>query len=137
MQVVVGEQGTGKTDALIKWLLEGRAIPDYPGWSRAIVTNTSKDAALLINRVRTATCYWPDVRAAYDVRKAVWTRRELRSMVGLHGVEYALENLDLLITTILGVSQMPTVVSITADQVKALVLREGTVESIDQKLERP
>ena len=90
MKIIQGDRGLGKTTALIEWLLEGYAIPAYPGWSRVIVCLNHEQTTHVTARLRRATEEWNEQEpTTWDVRKCVWDLSDMRS--GLRGVSRVVE----------------------------------------------
>ena len=80
--IVSGRQG-GKTSQLIQWVMNGRSIPEYPGWSRIIVCCYGIQQVITITkRLREATAGYPENAHTWDLRKAVWSLQDLNGATG-------------------------------------------------------
>lgn len=114
MQVFVSGRQTGKTTALIDWLLDGHEVDMYPYWSRVIVC-VSQNAVLHTQKMlydRTHhllkgddTIDWP----IHQMRKCVWHRRDLMGGINRgrpralkHQFEVAVDDLDLFMMEMFG-----------------------------------
>lgn len=144
IRVIVRDRREGKTTELIKWLLEGKQIRLYPGWSRIIVCPLEKEVIRVTDEVRRETgaegwgfeedqilvpthilgesIYRMQYdRALNDVRKAVWSLRDLRYNligVGPQEFEYALDDADYYFSTYTyreGLSRPPAVIAMTGE----------------------
>jgi hypothetical protein len=118
VSVILGDRHTAKTTKVIDWLLAGNPIPEYPGWSRAVVCPTHDRVLRITNEVRRRTEGQPDSRALWDLRKAIWSAVDLRSVVrgrNLSGTEYAIDDFDLMFYQVTGVQKPPTLITMTGD----------------------
>lgn len=103
MVVVAGRRG-GKTQATIQWLLEGRPLDEYPFWSRVIIGSSHEQVLDITRRVREATEHLEDTPVLWDIRKAIWTPDDLIGLQkhrGVRGLEFAVDNAELVIEQIL------------------------------------
>lgn len=101
IQWIVRDRCQGKTTSLLKWLLQGKATLDYPGWSRIIVCRDHNAVLYTTRMLRDMTQHFegdalPTPRWVLDVRKCVWGVRDLAT--GLRGgsseIEIALDDYD-------------------------------------------
>jgi hypothetical protein len=123
MRIIVGDRGEGKTSALVEWLLAGHSIPAYPGWSRAIVCAHRKDILRLVQVVSELTHDWPDELATYDVRKVIWGINDLIQVSrgsDWGNVEYAIDDVHIVLQQAMGISKPPELVALTATGVTQL-----------------
>ncbi|SRR5258706_1222960 len=114
---VTGRQG-GKTAKLIQWLLEGNPIPNYPGWSHAIVCSTHHQVINLSNRVRKDTEHLEGVlseRALIDLRKSIWSFNDLSSIQRgtFRNYEIAIDDADQILSDYFG--RPPTLITMTGE----------------------
>jgi hypothetical protein len=130
IQIVQGHRGYGKTEFLIKWLMEGVPVDEYPGWSRAIVcvdANRARNTQVMLKKasqhlldnfnvalhVKEDDKAQRELRAIHDMRKCVWSLQEFQRhrYGGFHHVEYAIDDLDDLLSYLLHAKCPPAVVT--------------------------
>jgi len=122
MKVFLGNRQSGKTQALIDWIMEGEPTLQYPNWSRVIVCPNHEQTVLVYKRLRKATEGVDSQEHPYvhDLRKAVWSindlRANLRGSLSSHRGEFeiALDNADLIIREALGWGS-PSLITITGE----------------------
>lgn len=118
MRVVVAGRRGGKTTRMVAWLLEGHAIDTYPGWSRAIVCANTTQVISTARMVREATKDWPESRSLWDLRKAIWSVDDLRSVMRgmkLDDFEYVVDNADMILMRALGANKEPSTITMTGE----------------------
>jgi hypothetical protein len=113
MKIVIGPRRSGRTSVALEWLLQGKPMKGYPGWSRVIVCATNNMVVHTTRELRILTQEWDvfaehnephldcphgalcpgnaqsspfryDSRTLTDLRKAVWDLNDLRSSRGTH-----------------------------------------------------
>ena len=99
MKVIARGRREGKTHALIEWVKEGEETDSYPGWSRVLLCHSLEEA----QRIRTQ--YDLDYRQVFAVNE--WKTAHL----GHEPVEVALDNADIILTSLLG--QWITCIAVT------------------------
>lgn len=92
MKVFAGERGTGRTEKMIDWLLDGKPASNPFGWSRVLVVPNR--ACVVDTIVRIAKKRDASMRAAGAV---VDSGRVGMELLGVSGVEVGIDNLDLMI----------------------------------------
>ena len=104
---IVGDRQTGRTERLLKWMLQGYAIDEYPGWSRVVVCPTFRQVVWVQRRLRkhitdvpanTQRC--PDAVWA----KAVWVASTVSDRLrgSSHELEIGIDNFDALVSQLMG-----------------------------------
>lgn len=127
LKLIVSGRGEGKTTALVAWLLRGRPIDNYPGWSRVIVCHDKHEVDRLKREVFAAvgkTRFSPSHVTLEDrgmddlLHKTVWRYAEIpmNTLGADANFEYAIDNLDIaMYTDVLSrVSKPPAFATITA-----------------------
>lgn len=113
MQVIVSGRKTGKSEALIKWLYDGKQQLGYPGWSRIIVCTQQRQVRDIIRMIKVAqprynfhscnrmlphpktSCEAVQQVMLSDIRKAVWSLAEYKfNSMGGREFEFAVDNVD-------------------------------------------
>lgn len=133
MRLIAGDRQTGKSTELIKWLVDGHAIPEYPHWSRVIVVATTSEVEFLDREVKQFGRGPDDEWEPKPYMKCVWHLREFLNNSGAmkyvrdeNRVEIAIDNL----THFLGF--VPDVATITADDVRIRTAESGNWDSRGQ-----
>lgn len=99
---VVDGRATGRTTALLSWLLGGEPVRGYPGWSRMLVvldasmarytSGLDADAAERFYRA-----------AGFNINNVIITPADLRRMHGIdRSVEVAVDDVEVLLREALG-----------------------------------
>jgi hypothetical protein len=137
VKAIVGDRRSGKTTALVKWLVEGHEIPEYPGWSRVIVVATVNELKLLDSEVkqfgRKPDEEWepkPYMKCVLHMREFLDNRGAFRYVRGESRVEAAFDNLDHAFEEVLGFR--PAVVTMTADEVSVRTASDANWDSRGQ-----
>lgn len=106
LKIIALDSGQGKTTLATAWLMNGRKIDTYPGWSRVLVCMNRKAV--------------PDTTYSMPIgpwRKCVFSVDDLRS--AMRGaiqpgtVEVAVDDVELLIAEALHANVMPSLVTLT------------------------
>lgn len=121
MEVIVGDRQSGKTSALIDWLLEGEVIDNYPWWSRVIACTTQRRVVAVTDMVKRCTqeVFEANIRdgnkgmerTLHDIRKAVWSLGDLQANRGRRGIQVAFDDVEYLLEMILRCQ--PAVITLT------------------------
>lgn len=120
MKVFVTGRRMGKTSALVAWLLKGQPIPEYPGWSRAIVCANHATVVHTTRMVRDAMeaqNITGDERWICDMRKAVWSVGDLSTALrgaAVNKVEFAFDNAELVLEYYLS-GRKPAIITMTGE----------------------
>ena len=104
MIVIVGDRQTGRTTALLRWLIGGHPVDGWPGWSRVLIVSTAQDAQRILTD-------YPDLQSGL---RAVFPPALGKVVISLHelahvrrvvdpGVSFAVDNADQLIAYSLSV----------------------------------
>jgi hypothetical protein len=133
MLVIVGDRRQGKTTHLLQWMLKGKQLDDYPGWSRALVCHSHVEVVRVTGILRHFVAgqigqgWYPELveapqmdkqfdRALADLHKAVWSVEELegvfRHLAPSADFEYAIDNIDFMFN---GNYRRPSFIAITGE----------------------
>jgi hypothetical protein len=113
LKIIATDRGQGKTTLATTWLMAGRKIDTYPGWSRILVCANSKAVVPTADRMPHGP--W---------RKCVFSLSDLRS--AMRGaiqpgtVEVAVDDAELLMSQALGVGLWPSLITITGRAVQPI-----------------
>lgn len=128
LRVIVGERQRGRTTALCRWLMQGKAIDHAPGWSRVIVIYDQAAKAHTIRRLREVATEWSNreegrtvFNRAHELVMVCNGVDEMPVLMGMPDVQYGVDDLELLLWRLLaqrlGSPRLPEAVTITGHSV--------------------
>lgn len=116
--VLARPRQNGKTSELIQWLINGHRVEDWPGWSRVIVTPTTHQQKIMLNRWAQQV----DPLIPGGLSKVVITAAELHNRAPgkriQASIEIGFDDVDTFLWSTLSV--LPDVITMTARPVATL-----------------
>lgn len=127
---LVDDRHSGKTTKLMQWLIEGKVIEEYPGWSRALVLLSTQQLLFVREAYPGADQILRERGCPGGLGKVLLSRGDIRGYLrGQPRVELAVDDAEELFAEMLGIR--PAVVSVNGelahDEVMVMDYRALTV----------
>lgn len=129
-QYLVGQRGTGRSTALVKWVMRGHPIKEYPGWSRILVAAAMPP----LNYIS----LFPELQHEFRenflpaLGKVVMTPGEVAGLRGMgRDVEYAVDDFHVL--TVINFVKAPALVSVVGSPYDEAADIEANLAELDRR----